>query len=169
MATEKPTLGDLSCFQPGRKASKGKPAVPRNYFAVPNEDYADGEVTAIKLFREILTRMKADPDRTSRNHLSPAGIFQDMAKAMDEKFEGSRRGAAMSFAWLLSDAVLFLARTGNFEVCLDAKLADAESYAVRESIRKKKDRAAFTERMKAAREAKRQALHSSARKGGQSC
>lgn len=146
---------ELSCFRAERKASKGKPAVPRNYFAVPNENYTDGDVTAIKLFREILTRMKADPERTSRNHLYPAVIFQDMAKAMDEKFDGSRSGAATSFAWLLSDAVLFLARTGNFEVWLDAKLAEAEHYAVYDSTRRKKEGEAFTERMKAAREAKR--------------
>jgi hypothetical protein len=156
-ATGNPDSIELSCFRRGRKASKGKPAVPRNYFAVPNENYADGEVTAIKLFREILEKMKADPSRTSRNHLNPAGIFQDMAKAMDEKFDGSRRGAGTAFAWLLSEAVLFLARKGNFEVWLDAKLAEAESYAIRDSIRRKKEGAAFTERMKAAREAKRKA------------
>ena len=136
---------ELSCYK------HGKGRTPSNFFAVPNEDCANGAVTGTKIFREILEAMESHGER---NAVIMWPLLRDMGLALSEKGGKGRSAAAMEISWLMADALLYLAKNSNFKPWLDRKLAEAEKSKVWWDERDAKHKAEFVARMKAGKAAK---------------
>lgn len=137
-------MKELSCYRRGKRTGQD------NFFAVPDEDYGSGVVTGTKLFKEILDAVKAEDNGHA---VILWRILQDMGVALGE--DGiSRKGAANTIASLMGDALLYFSRNANYAQWLDAKLDQAEKDKVCWDEIEAKHKAAFVQRMKAAKQAK---------------
>lgn len=97
------------------------------FFAVPNENAFDGQVTGIKVFRELLDAIKAEGECRLTSNCWVYPTILDMARALGETDRNnSRYGAARSFVSMLVEAVSFMAKNAEFERWFDAKLTEAE-------------------------------------------
>lgn len=136
-------------------AAATKRGTIKEFFAVPNENADDGQVTGIKVFRELLDAIKADVDGLSAVNRFIYPTLLDMAGALTESEENSRSGAARTVLSMLGEAVSFMAKNANFEDWLDAKLIEAEEMKLFFAEREAKEKAEFIARMTAGKAAKR--------------
>lgn len=125
-----------------------------NYFNVKPGKWYEGEVTAVAAFREML-----DAVNSADIHAVPMfPLVRELAKALGEPSgRASRHMAAFHFVCCLNDAIEIVARHFDYGPWLDAKMREAERLRRVGAKFDASEAAAFSARMKAAREAKRQA------------
>ncbi|MBS3996113.1 MAG: hypothetical protein KGZ67_02060 [Hydrogenophaga sp.] len=139
-----------------------------DWFAVPDEDYGDGWMTGLRAFQELQQFIKTQPV-SARGFGPDYHIRQTLDaafKAMENPSVGvkGKRGAACAFTQCVLGFLLPMLRmdTGRFMVEAIAYQQELDDQA---NAREAQERAAFIERMRAARAAKRaerEALASSA-------
>lgn len=125
-----------------------------NYFNVKPGKWFEGEVTAVAAFREMLDAIKKGDI-----HAVPMfPLVRELAKALSEPSgRASRHVAAFHFVCRINDAIEFMALNCDYGPWLDAKMLEAEHNRRIGAKFEASEAAAFSARMKAAREAKRQA------------
>lgn len=124
------------------------------WFDVPAQDYAEGPATGYRCAAELLAALALGHGP----QIPTSHILEEVAKAKNEDFNGiNRRAAASAFLEIMGDALTFFARHGAHRAWIDKKIARAEQDAQKIAERQAIERAAFVERMKAAKAAKRTA------------
>lgn len=129
-----------------------------HWFDVPDEEYGAGQVTGYRAAGELLEALA----RGYGPSISVGHILQEVFTAREESYlKSSRRGAAAAFSWVLDEAMKFFAKNANFGKWLDGKAAEAERLKAYYDKQAVEDKAAFVQRMKDAKAAKK-----AARQGG---
>lgn len=122
-------------------------------FDVPAEDYHAGHVTGYHCAAELLEAI----GRGYGPHIGVPHIIEAAIQARDEPCgKPSRRGAGSAFMTIVGDALTFMARHSKHKEFMAAKIAEAERLRAGMAELKAKEKAAFVERMKAARRSKTQ-------------
>lgn len=121
-------------------------------FDVPAEDYYAGSVTGYRCAAELLEALA----RGYGPHIIKSHVINDALQASDEPHgKPSRRGAGTAFLAIVGEALTFMARHSLHKEFMAAKIAEAESARTTMAELDAKEKAAFVERMKAGRAAKR--------------
>jgi hypothetical protein len=137
----------MSCYvPPTNRRESGE------YFAVPAQNLADGTVTGIKIFREMLELMREGDGAGKPVAMMP--FMRDVGRALTEEATPGRRPAATTLVWLMADALESFAKRADFQPWLAAQQANAESYAARYAELVAYDKAEFVARMKKGKAAK---------------
>lgn len=122
------------------------------YFDVPAEDYCAGSVTGYRCAAELLDAL----GRGYGPHVVKWQVIKAAVQASEEPHgEPSRCGAGTSFMEVIGDALTFMAKHSRHREFMAAKIAEAERWQATIAEREAKEKAAFVERMKAGRAAKR--------------
>lgn len=127
-----------------------------NHFDVPEEKYADGRITGLRCAAELLEALQ----RGYGPHISLRDVIRE---AINVKFErgggdnASRWGAACGFMGVIEESVKFLAEHGRHADWIAKKIEKEERYLAHCAERDAQEKAAFVERMRKARAAKRAA------------
>lgn len=121
-------------------------------FDVPAEDYYTGRGTGYRCAAELL-------DVIARGYgpdFSNMQVIEAAFQASNEPFgKPSRRGAGVAFLEVVSGALTFMGKHAKNREYIAAKIANAEFMRAYMAEKEAKEKAAFVERMKAAKEAKR--------------
>ena len=118
------------------------------WFDVPDEEYGAGQVTGYRAAAELLEALQ----RGYGPCVSVGHIVKEVFVAHAESSEKpSRCGAASAFSWVLNDALKFFAKNANHGPWLVGKVAQTESVNAYFDKQAAENKAAFVERMKAAR------------------
>ena len=129
------------------------------WFDVPDEEYGAGQITGYRAAAELLEAL----NRGYGPSISVGHILRDVFVAREEEsFEKpSRRGAASAFTWVVDEALKFFAKKAKHGPWLDGKVAHAERTNAWFAETEIKEKAAFAQRMKEGKAAKK-----AARQGG---
>lgn len=128
------------------------------WFDVPDEEHGAGQITGYRAAGELLEALA----RGYGPNISVGHILKEVFTASDESYSNpSRRGAAAAFAWVLDDALKFFAKNAKHGPWLDGKVAQTERTNAYFAQQAENQKAEFTQRMKAAKAAKK-----AARQGG---
>ena len=123
-----------------------------NYFDVPSEDYLEGRKTGYRCGAELLAAYE-------RGYGPLINLMPIIEAAVDatkgSTSRESRRGAACGFLNVIEEAVKFLAKHGQYANWLTRKIDFEESITASIAKREAQEKAAFVERMRQARAAKR--------------
>lgn len=125
-----------------------------NHFDVPAEQYATGRITGYRCAKELLDALK----RGYGPHIPIRDILKD---AVNAKYGGypdkGQWGAACTFINVVEQALLFLAKNSQYADWIDRAIKYEEECIARGAERDAQEKAAFVERMRKARAAKRAA------------
>lgn len=128
-------------------------------FDVPAEDYAAGYITGYRCAGELLTALQ----RGYGPHIALNRILEEVMTAIKEPYgTRGRAGAASAFVSVVEEALKFFAKHALHAKFIGERIASAEishAYCVEQEA---KEKAAFVERMKAAKAAKRLAAAAAA-------
>lgn len=121
-------------------------------FDVPAEDYYAGCVTGYRCAAELLYALA----RGYGPHFVKQHVIKAALQAREEPYgKPSRRGAGTAFMEVIGEAVTFMAKHSRHREFMAAKIAEAERLQATMAELDAKEKAAFVERMKAGRAAKR--------------
>lgn len=121
-------------------------------FDVPAEDYYAGSVTGYRCAAELLDALA----RGYGPHFVKQHVIKAALQASDEPYgKPSRRGAGTAFMEVIEGALTFMAKHSRHKEFMAAKIAEAERLQATMAELEAKEKAAFVERMKAGRAAKR--------------
>ena len=122
-------------------------------FDVPQEDFYSGCVTGYRCAAELLDALA----RGYGPHITKQHVIKAALQASDEPYsKPSRRGAGSAFMEIVGEALTFMARHSLHGQYMAAKIAEAERLQATMAELDAKEKAAFVERMKAARLSKAQ-------------
>ncbi|MCO5358428.1 hypothetical protein [Acidovorax kalamii] len=129
-------------------------------FDVRAEDDYTGYVTGYRCAAELLEALALEYGP----HINRKYVIEDALQACNEPpGKTSRRGAGFAFMEIVVEALTFMAKHSQHKEYMAAKIAEAERLQVTMAALDAKEKAAFAERMKAAKAAKRsKAQHSNA-------
>ena len=128
----------------------------RHCFDVPAQRYAAGHATGLRCAAELLTALQ----RGYGPRIDLTAIIQDAAMASTEHRKGaSRQAAASAFLSVVAAALPIMASQSHHAPWLEAKITEAERWQTHQAKKDAESKAAFVERMKAARAAKRSKPH----------
>ena len=123
-----------------------------NHFDVPDEEYGVGQITGYRAAVEMLEALQ----RAYGPHVSLGPILRDVFAAEGESARSpSRRGAVGAFAEVIEGALEFFAKNAKHGPWIAGKVAQAESVNAHYDKQAADDKAAFVQRMKDAKAAKR--------------
>jgi hypothetical protein len=121
-------------------------------FDVPAEDYYSGSVTGYRCAAELLEALA----RGYGPHIIKSHVIKDALQASDEpRGKPSRCAAGSAFMEIVGEALTFMAKHSRHKEYMAAKIAEAERLQTTMAALDARDKAAFVERMKAAKAAKR--------------
>ena len=121
-------------------------------FDVPAEDYYSGSVTGYRCAAELLDALA----RGYGPHIIKQHVIKAALQASDEPYgKPSRRGAGTAFMEVIEGALTFMAKHSRHKEFMAAKIAEVERLQATMAELEAKEKAAFVERMKAGRAAKR--------------
>jgi hypothetical protein len=143
--------GALSCVT--RTVSKRGQLKGVGYFDVPDEDLCNGRATGLSVAQELLDALKA-----GYGPYAPAREIILAAMACSHKKGPSRAWAASALLEVIEDALGFFARNSSYVDYFAQKTAHDDDLKARLASRDAENRAAFVDRMKQARQAKRAAM-----------
>lgn len=134
--------------------------VAYNHFDVPAQEYGAGSITGYRCAAELLAAL----ERGYGPHIDVPSIVREAAAAarLRSGTAPSRKGAAVAFLSVVEEAMKFLAQNAQHAKHLSQKIAEAESVNAQFDELQAERRAAFVERMRAGRAAKRAAQEVSA-------
>lgn len=137
-----------------RTVGRGGYTLDFNEFDVPEESYCDGFITGYRCAGELLEALK----RGYGPYIDARSIVRAAALAACQKGEKiSRHGAAAAFMTVVNDALKFLATHGVHGKYIAGKVEQAQEYAAGLAKHEAQEKAAFVERMRQAKAAKRAA------------
>ena len=117
-------------------------------FDVPQEDFYSGCVTGYRCAAELLEALA----RGYGPHIIKQHVIKEALQASGEPYsKPSRRGAGSAFMEIVGEALTFMARHSLHGQYMAAKIAEAERLQATMAELDAKEKAAFVERMKAAR------------------
>lgn len=129
-----------------------------NHFDVPSEGYAAGRITGYRCAAELLKVLQ----RGYGPHVPLRDIIREAVSVKNGVYGAADRwGAACGFMDVIEEAVTFLAKHGQHADWVARKIKSEEESTAWLAERDAKEKAAFVERMRQARAAKR-----AARQGG---
>ncbi|MEO6410241.1 MAG: hypothetical protein ABIO45_16015 [Burkholderiaceae bacterium] len=130
-----------------------------NYFAVPREDYVTGNVTGMRVAKELMAYM----ERAQRAPAILPSIFRDVAVALAEDHQDGlgRRGAAVGFISVIESMLLGAARAFDHGKYCQRRITELEGYSAEYAQRQADEKVAFRARMVAGKRAKRAAREAS--------
>ena len=121
-------------------------------FDVPAEEHGAGFITGYRCAAELLQALQ----RGYGPHISVLNITEAAIQASNEKSgTASRRSAGYGFLAVLEDALRFTAQNSNHGLHIAQKIAEAERMNARNAEQDAREKAAFVQRMKAAKAEKR--------------
>ena len=121
-------------------------------FDVPAEGYSEGYITGYRCAAELLQALQ----RGYGPHISVRCITEAAMQASNEKSgTASRRSAGYGFLAVAEEALLFMAKNANHGPYMAQKIADAERMKARIEEQDAREKAAFVQRMSAAKAEKR--------------
>lgn len=130
-----------------------------NYFDVPEQGFDDGAITGYHCVAELLEALALDHGP----FIPLPYVLREVSEAANRRSYGTgRRAAAESFMEVVGDSLKFFAKHSNRRVFIARKIASAEHYKEASAEVRANDRVAFVIRMKAAKEAKRNARETAA-------
>ena len=122
----------------------------QNYFDVPAESYHAGWVTGYRCAAELLEALEQG------QKINMTWVIRDVIEAgQDPAGTPGRRGASVAFMEIMGEAIGFTAQHGRNAPWMARKIEHAEGRRVYWATREAEERAEFSARMKAARQAKR--------------
>ena len=125
----------------------------QRFFDVPAETYGTGYVTGYRCAAELLEALQ----RGYGPYISVREITEGAIQAADEETgKASRRGAGYGFLSVVDDAMQFMARHAQHGEYMARKIAEVERSNAWVAEQDAREKAAFVERMKAARLSKAQ-------------
>ncbi len=125
-----------------------------NHFDVPAEEYADGRITGYRCGKELLDALK----RGYGPHISIRDILKDAVNAKSGGYHGKGQwGAACTFINVVEESLRFLAKHSQYADWIDRTIKSEENSIAALAERDAQEKAAFVERMRKARAAKRAA------------
>lgn len=128
--------------------------IESSHFDVPDEDYGAGNITGYRCAGELLEALQ----RGYGPHIDVRAIIREASSIVFAGvFKPSRHGAAVGFMEVVSEAVKFLACHSRHSAFIASKIEAAERYQTFTRECEAKEKAAFVERMRQARAAKRAA------------
>lgn len=117
------------------------------------EDFYSGRVTGYRCAAELLDSLA----RGYGPHIIKQHVIKEALQASDDPYSNpSRRGAGSAFMEIVGEALTFMARNSLHGQYMAAKIAEAERLQTTMAELDAKEKAAFVERMKAARLSKAQ-------------
>lgn len=121
-------------------------------FDVPQEDFYSGCVTGYRCTAELLDALaRGYGPRIIKQHVIKAAL-----QARDEPYgKPSRRGPGSAFMEIVGEALNFMAKHARHREYMATKIAEAERWQATMAELDAKEKAAFVERMKAAKTEKR--------------
>lgn len=123
-------------------------------FDVPAEGYGAGYITGYRCAAELLQALQ----RGYGPHIFVRDIIEAAMQASNEKSgTASRRSAGYGFLAVVEEALLFMAKNAKHEQYTAHKIADAEHMRARIEEQDAREKAAFVQRMQAAKAEKRSA------------
>lgn len=163
--TEAPAWTQLSFVKIKRHRAR---YVCADWFAVPDQSYSEGNETGLKVMAELLA-MACDPtqpqgakERAMRMVLEAATLEE--AKPTTQA--PSKRGAAVAVLQTFGTMMVAASQQLNVQRWIRGEIARGQALRAQIATEEAEDRAAFTQRMKLARAAKRAQTLATA-KGGQ--
>ncbi|WP_027996995.1 hypothetical protein [Simplicispira psychrophila] len=121
-------------------------------FDVPAEEHGAGYITGYRCAAELLQALQ----RGYGPHISVRDITEAAMQASNEKSgTASRRSAGYGFLAVLEDALRFTAQNSNHGLHIAQQIAEAERMNARNAEQDAREKAAFVQRMKAAKAEKR--------------
>ena len=123
--------------------------LPATYFDVPDEDYADGNLTGIKAAFEIMTAAACNDDFDCFKSVLGAA-FKVLRESEDNhNFKKDGAGAAVGFLCTMSDILELAAAKLDLSELMAQSLGDYASMLQNDLDEVKAGNAAFVKRMKA--------------------
>lgn len=133
-----------------------------NLFDVPEEVYEQGRITGYRCAAELLEALQ----RGYGPHIDVRGTIREASRALSDGYgKPSRVGAAGAFMAVVEEALKFLARHAQHGDFIARRIKDAECAQTWLAEQEAKEKAAFVERMRQARAAKRAAKAEGGRHG----